>query len=97
MRFIFLLLQSMRPDNQYHIKVIPDPSPGIYLSAKRSVNKKSNNCLKQSWEKSYPGEEKEFQNDFNKMIDLRKIAKGIYYFVVTVDNKIYLRKAIKEN
>lgn len=45
----------------------------------------------------YQGKEKEFQDDFNKMIDLRKIAKGIYYFVVTVDNKIYLRKAIKEN
>ena len=70
---------------------------GIYLSAKRSVNKKSNNCLKQSWPKDIPWEEKEFKDDFNKMIDLRKIAKGIYYFVVTVDNKIYLRKAIKEN
>jgi hypothetical protein len=31
------------------------------------------------------------------MIDLRKIVNGIYYFVVPVDNKIYLRKAIKAN
>ena len=64
------------PDDIYQIKVIPNPSPGeFYLTAKGLINKSIRievmNILGQT---IYLLDQRVNVNDFNKMIDLRKMS-----------------------
>ena len=86
-------------DNQFQIKVVPNPSPGeFYLTAKGLNNKNIKiEVMNAVGQIIYQTEQKVFQNDFNRMIDLNKMANGFYYIKVYVENKVYLRSIIKAN
>ena len=89
----------VNPDNRYEIKISPNPSAGeFYLTAKGLNGKKINiQILNNLGQAIHNSEEKIFVNDFSKMFDLKKIANGIYFIKITVDNKAYLRKIVKAN
>lgn len=88
----------INPDNAFLIAVVPNPSAGeFYLKAKGLINKSVKievmNSLGQT---IYQLQERVSVNDFNKMLDLRKMADGIYFVKISVDKKVYLRTIIKQ-
>ena len=89
----------VNPDNQYQIRVIPNPSPGeFYLTAKGLINKKIKiDVLNNLGQLIYKADERVSTNDYTRMIDLMKMADGIYYIRLTIGNKVYVRKIIKTN
>jgi hypothetical protein len=87
----------VNPDNQFQIKVVPNPSPGeFYLTAKGLVSKKIRiDVINNLGQTIYQTEQRVPLNDFNKMIDLSKMADGIYNVRIYTDNKFYLRRIAK--
>jgi len=76
-----------------------DSSRGeFFLTAKGLINKKIKiDVLNNFGQIIYKADERVLINDYSRMINLKKMADGMYYIRITVGNKVYLRKIIKAN
>ncbi len=86
-------------DDQFQIKVVPNPSTGeFYLTAKRLINKDIKiEVLDNLGNIVSNTQQRVLQTEFNKMIDLKKMADGVYYIKISVANKVYIRTVVKVN
>jgi PKD-like domain/Pregnancy-associated plasma protein-A/Secretion system C-terminal sorting domain len=85
-------------DDPYKIAVFPSISAGTYiLSATRLTAKKITIAvINSTGQKVQQLEQVAAANNFNRQIDISNLADGIYFLVISIDKKIYLRKIIKQ-
>jgi PKD-like domain/Pregnancy-associated plasma protein-A/Secretion system C-terminal sorting domain len=86
------------PPDPYRITILPSLSAGVYnLSAKGLANKKVElEIVNVAGQKVYQFQTNVAGSDFNKRVDLTKIADGLYFITITIDKKKYLRKIVKQ-
>ena len=87
------------PDNQFQIKIVPNPSPGeFYLTAKGVINKVIKvEVLDILGQVIYSSEQMALTNNYSQLLDLRSFANGIYNVKIYLSKKIYLRRIAKIN
>ena len=89
----------VNPDNQYQLKILPNPTSGeFYLVGKGMINKTIKveifDALGHNIQKI---EQKVSTNDYYRLIDLQKMADGIYFIRIYIERKNYLRSVIKQD
>ncbi|HWC53865.1 MAG TPA: T9SS type A sorting domain-containing protein, partial [Chitinophagaceae bacterium] len=88
----------INPDNQFQIKVVPNPSGGMfYLTAVGVINKEINvevyDLLGQAL---FVDDTRANVNNYVRLINLTKYANGAYHIKITIDKKTYLRTVLKQ-
>jgi hypothetical protein len=84
-------------NNPFQIKVTPNPSPGnFYLTAKGVIDKEMHieifNLLGQ---KIYSDQQRAGTNNYSRLLNLEKVASGVYVVKIIIDNKTYVKTIVK--
>ena len=84
-------------DDPYEIKLMPNPSLGeFYLKAKRVQNKIIRvDVMNMIGQMVYRSGQMTGANDYSQLIDLNKMPQGVYVVKISVDDKVYVRRLVK--
>ena len=88
------------PGNPFDLKVVPNPSNGIFnVLARRAQNKFMNiEVLNLAGQRVYQsGRLGIGTNEFSYPLNLGKMMSGIYFIRVRIEDKIYTIRAVKTN
>ena len=90
---------SSVPDNPFDIKIMPNPSAGeIYLKAKGVFNKLIRiELINITGQLIYRDQKRAETNDFTRLINLSKVAAGVYEVKIFIDEQKFIKKIVRIN
>lgn len=94
-----IIVSGAEEKDPYGLQLVPNPSAGIFfLKAKRLQDKwVSIKVINISGQLVLSSEKRSGTNDYSQLIDLDKLAPGIYVVKIIIDDKVYTKKVLITN
>lgn len=95
-RKISVTVSDYDDNNPFNLQIFPNPSNGkFYLEAKRLQDKKINlEILNASGQRVYVKKDIQGVNNYSQLLDLKKLASGVYIVKVIVNDKVHARRIV---
>ena len=93
---INIKVSELKQGDNYNIQLFPNPSRGeFYLNVKSVQDKWLNvEVLSMSGQLLHRSRKKSGINDYSQLINLDKMAPGIYAVKIVIDDKVYTKQVL---